>query len=267
MDVDNVMATRSPGGSDDFDIPVINVLDTEGQIVDTITQDHHGLSLEPKVVVPLSPVTPPLQPPSYIENSDKFEMVPLIPGPISVEFEEQLSPPPPRVDSPKLFIHTADASGSGGPQPGLNARVNRHRRTTSLTSQDGSIMSDSSSEIHSPRSVTPFPVDTRRPSSPNLKVTSSKWIVDSSTGRILSKLPSTIQISCSDAFGHSVAFGTITGRIFVLNFPDALLSSVATRADCKRKTREWDEDYTGFRHKPFFMRSRSSSVVGISCRE
>ena len=216
----------------------------------------------------VSPISSPSQVPLYFENSDKFDTIPLFPGAISVEVEEQLTPPLPGVEppvyTPKLFIHTVDASGSGVPQPSLNTGMSRHRRTTSLTSQDGSTVSDSSSEIHSPKSTTPSSFDTRRPSSasaPNLKVTSSKWIVDLSTGRILSKLPSTIQASCSDAFGHSVAFGTITGRIFVLNYPNALLSSVETRADGKRKMREWDDDHTS-RHKPFFIRSQSSSVVG-----
>lgn len=274
VDADYAMAARSPVGSDDFDIPVIKVLDTDGQLVDTITsQDNHGSSPESKATATHSPTTSPSQLPPLIEvkTSDKLGMVPLFPGPIAIEIEDQLLPPSPGgespIYSPKLFIHTADASSPGSPRSGLNAHTSRHRRTISLTSQDGSTMSDTSSEHHSARSITPFSVDTRRPSSassPSLKVTQSKWIVDSSTGRTISKLPSTIQTSCSDAFGNSVAFGTITGRIFILNFPNALLSSAETRADGKRKTREWDDDHA-FRHKPFFIRSRSSSDVGTSC--
>lgn len=299
MEADYAVTARSPVGSDDIDIPVIKVLDTDGQLVDTITSQDQNSSESPesKATVFFSPATSPIVVPSPLENSDKpvtmvghipisiharppLEnndkpvMVPPFPGPIPISemiddrtSHSSHSAIEAQLYSPKLSTHPSDPSSPGSPRSGLNAQVNRHRRTISLTSQDGSTMSDSSSDNFSVKSITPFSSDTRRPSSasaPNLRVTQSKWIVDSSTGRTISKLPNTIQTSCWDAFGNSVAFGTITGRIFVLHFPYALLSSAETRADGKRKTREWEDDHA-FRHKPIFMRSRSSSDAGMWC--
>lgn len=115
----------------------------------------------------------------------------------------------------------------------------RHRRTISTVSQDGSHTSVSSDNrsLKSPRQV-PLE-DSSDPHSvsniPRIKVTHDGWIVDSTTNRTLSKLPTMVKITCSEAHGHSVAFGTVTGRLFVLQFPAALFTSPDTRTDYKRK--------------------------------
>lgn len=148
------------------------------------------------------------------------------------------------------FIQTLNATGQNKPEPGLLSPVMdnpRRRRTSSTVSQDGSHTSESASDSRSVKSPSPHHSSTDdinhlATSVPNIKITHHGWIVDSDTDRTISKLPTTIKITCSVAYKQSLVFGTVTGRLFVVHFPPALLTSQDTRVNLKRKREILDND-------------------------
>jgi WD40 repeat protein len=54
-----------------------------------------------------------------------------------------------------------------------------------------------------------------------MKICGDQWLVDASTNQIFSKLPNIIIPRCSATFGRSLAIGTESGQVFILNFPAA----------------------------------------------
>lgn len=63
----------------------------------------------------------------------------------------------------------------------------------------------------------------------SIYVTYEGWIVDSETGRTLGKLPNMVADPISVVHGRLLAVGTPSGRVFIMQFPPALLTSPDTR--------------------------------------
>jgi WD40 repeat protein len=62
----------------------------------------------------------------------------------------------------------------------------------------------------------------------SMYITYDGWIVDSATDRTLGRLPAVVNHTCHAVHERSMAMGTNNGRVFILNFPPALLTGPDT---------------------------------------
>ena len=78
----------------------------------------------------------------------------------------------------------------------------------------------------------------------SIYITYNGWIVDVVTNRTLCKIPSILAVTCEATHKRSLVVGTKAGRLCVMHFPSALLTSPETLA-AKGQTRERYPNLTG----------------------